>query len=126
VRLGGSRAKEVAVVDVAMLTVAEHLAVEFPAEPETTVIGIVTECAEEHGDSDPAFVEQAARARLAARRERPDEVDVAPGDDVLDVSLEDTELLSEVALLTDVIIAAGQSEVPLDQQQIDGILGLPT
>jgi hypothetical protein len=125
VRLGGSRAKEVAVVDVAMLTVAEHLAVEFPAEPETTVIGIVTECAEEHGDSDPAFIEQAARARLAARRERP-EVGVAPGDDVLDVSLEDTELLSEVALLTDVIIAAGQSEVPLDQKQIDGILGLPT
>ena len=113
-------------MDVAMLTVAEHLAVEFPAEPETTVIGIVTECAEEHGDNDPAFIEQAARARLAARRGRPDEVDVAPGDDVLDVSLEDTELLGEVALLTDVIIAAGQSEVPLDQKQIDGILGLPT
>lgn len=112
-------------VDSAILAVAEHLVAEFPAETERTVIGIVVECADEHPTRDLEFVERAARTRLRARRETPDDAGTASPDDVLDVSLEDTELLAEVALLTDVIIAAGQVDGPLKQDEIDRLLGLP-
>ena len=47
-------------------TVAETLAAEFPEEPGTTVIRVVTDCIAEFPDDDPMFIEQAARARLGA------------------------------------------------------------
>jgi hypothetical protein len=46
--------------------VAETLAAEFPQAPGTTVIEVVTRCVAEFPDDDPMFIEQAARARLAA------------------------------------------------------------
>ena len=45
-------------------------------------------------------------------------------DDPLDVSLEDTQLLAEVGLLTDLIIAAQGAEGPLAVDEIDRLLGL--
>ena len=44
--------------------------------------------------------------------------------DPLDVSLEDTELLNEVDLLTNMLIAALDSDGPLSQDQIDRVLGV--
>jgi hypothetical protein len=49
--------------------VAETLAAEFPGEPGTTVIRVVTDCVAEFPDDDPMFIEQAARARLGASGE---------------------------------------------------------
>ena len=46
-------------------------------------------------------------------------------DDQLNVPLEDSELLAEVELTTNLIIAASESDGPLDQDQIDQLLGLP-
>ena len=46
-------------------------------------------------------------------------------DDQLNVPLEDSELLAEVELTTNLIIAASESDSPLDQEQIDNLLGLP-
>lgn len=46
-------------------------------------------------------------------------------DDQLNVPLEDSELLAEVELTTNLIIAASESATPLDQEQIDQLLGLP-
>ena len=47
-------------------------------------------------------------------------------DDQLNVPLEDTELLAEVELTTNLIIAASESESTLDQGEVDRILGLDT
>ncbi len=44
--------------------------------------------------------------------------------DVLDVSLEDPDLRLEVALVTDLMIAANHAEGRLDQPTIDRLLGL--
>jgi hypothetical protein len=44
--------------------------------------------------------------------------------DQLDVPLEDAELLAEVELTTNLIIAASESESTLSQQEIDRLLGL--
>ena len=44
--------------------------------------------------------------------------------DQFDVTLEDDELLAEVELTTNLIIAASESDGPLTQEQIDAILGL--
>jgi hypothetical protein len=46
-------------------------------------------------------------------------------DDQLNVPLEDSELLAEVELTTNLIIAASESDAPLDQEQIDNLLGVP-
>lgn len=43
----------------------------------------------------------------------------------LEVSLEDTELLAEVQLLTDLMIAGTHAEDDLDQDEIDEILDIP-
>jgi hypothetical protein len=43
----------------------------------------------------------------------------------LDVSLEDTELLTEVDLLTDLIIAAQEARGRLAQARIDEVLRVP-
>lgn len=48
----------------ALVEVAERLAAQFPDEPSTAVIRILTECVDEFPDSDLMFVEQAAHARL--------------------------------------------------------------
>ena len=44
--------------------------------------------------------------------------------DQFDVSLEDPELMGEVELTTALIIAASESDGPLDQAEIDRLLGL--
>jgi hypothetical protein len=45
-------------------------------------------------------------------------------DDQLNVPLEDAELLAEVELTTNLIIAASEADAPLPQEQIDRLLGL--
>ena len=44
--------------------------------------------------------------------------------DQFDVTLEDPELLDEVELTTNLIIAASESEGPLSTEEIDRILGV--
>jgi hypothetical protein len=44
--------------------------------------------------------------------------------DQFDVTLEDADLLSEVELTTNLIIAASASEDPLEVEEIDRILGV--
>jgi len=44
--------------------------------------------------------------------------------DQFDVTLEDSDLLGEVELTTNLIIAASESEEPLSTAQIDAILGV--
>jgi hypothetical protein len=61
---------------------------------------------------DMTSVAQQQRRRL---RVRPD---------VLDVPLEDTELLEEMRLATDLFIAASQSQDNLSRAEIDRVLGL--
>ena len=53
-------------MDFALVAVAEKLAAEFPHHSGTTVLRIVTGCAEEFPDDDRMFVEQAARAHLSS------------------------------------------------------------
>ena len=45
-------------------------------------------------------------------------------DDQLNVPLEDAELLAEVELTTNLIIAASESESPLTQDEVDRLLGI--
>ena len=45
-------------------------------------------------------------------------------DDQLNVPLEDAELLGEVELTTNLIIAASESDAPLSQVQVDRLLGV--
>ncbi len=45
--------------------------------------------------------------------------------DQFDVSLEDSDLLVEVELTTNLIIAASAADERLSAQEIDAILGLP-
>ena len=45
-------------------------------------------------------------------------------DDQLNVPLEDVELLAEVELTTNLIIAASESETSLPQVEVDRLLGL--
>jgi hypothetical protein len=45
-------------------------------------------------------------------------------DDQLNVPLEDAELLAEVELTTNLIIAASESEATLTQEQVDHLLGI--
>ncbi len=45
-------------------------------------------------------------------------------DDQLNVPLEDAELLAEVELTTNLIIAASESEATLPQDEVDRLLGL--
>ena len=44
--------------------------------------------------------------------------------DQFDISLEDDELLGEVELTANLIVAASESDGPLTQEQIDRILGV--
>jgi hypoxanthine phosphoribosyltransferase len=45
-------------------------------------------------------------------------------DDVLDVGLHDSDVLDEIEMTSNLIIAASESEVRLPQQRIDEILGV--
>ena len=45
-------------------------------------------------------------------------------DDQLNVPLEDAELLAEVELTTNLIIAASEHEAPFTQDEVDQLLGL--
>jgi hypothetical protein len=45
-------------------------------------------------------------------------------DDVLDVHLQDSDVLDEIEMTSNLIIAASESEVRLPQQRIDEILGV--
>ena len=45
-------------------------------------------------------------------------------DDQLNVPLDDAELLAEVELTTNLIIAASESDSPLPQDEVDRLLGL--
>jgi hypothetical protein len=45
-------------------------------------------------------------------------------EDQLNVPLEDAELLAEVELTTNLIIAASESEASLPQEEVDRLLGL--
>ncbi len=45
--------------------------------------------------------------------------------DQFDISLEDSDLLTEVELTTNLIIAASESDGPLSLAEIDKILGIP-
>ena len=45
-------------------------------------------------------------------------------DDKLNVPLEDAELLAEVELTTNLIIAASESEASLSQAEVDKLLGV--
>jgi hypothetical protein len=47
-------------------------------------------------------------------------------DDKLNVPLEDAELLAEVELTTNLIIAASESDASLSQEEVDTLLGLST
>jgi len=47
------------------------------------------------------------------------------GEDQFDVDLEDEELLEEVELTTDLIVAASETDERLPQDRIDEILGVP-
>ena len=46
------------------------------------------------------------------------------GMDQFDVTLEDSELLQEVEMTTDLIVAAGRVDRPLTAEEIDAILGV--
>ena len=47
-----------------------------------------------------------------------------PVNDQLDVTVHDTEVLAEIEMMTNLIIATSESEGPLPQGQIDEILGV--
>ncbi|MGH3447137.1 MAG: hypothetical protein ACRDQA_01675 [Nocardioidaceae bacterium] len=47
-------------------------------------------------------------------------------DDHLDVDVHDAEVLNEIDMMTNLIIATSASDGPLPQQRIDEILGVPT
>lgn len=44
--------------------------------------------------------------------------------DQLDVNIQDTEVLAEIEMMTNLIIATSEADGPLPQQRIDEILGL--
>jgi hypothetical protein len=45
--------------------------------------------------------------------------------DQLDVPLEDAVLLEEVELISTLMVAASEAEGPMDQSEIDRLLGVP-
>jgi hypothetical protein len=45
--------------------------------------------------------------------------------DQLDVAVHDSEVLAEIEMMTNLIIATSESDGPLPQPQIDEILGVP-
>lgn len=58
-------------VDFVLLAVAEKLAQEFPDTPSAAVVEVVTQCEATNPETDPMFIEQAARARLTQMGSQP-------------------------------------------------------
>ena len=61
--------------------------------------------------------------------DRPDPTNVSPKEDPavndqLDVAVHDSEVLAEIEMMTNLIIATSESDGPLPQMQIDEILGV--
>lgn len=111
-------------MDMALVTVCETLACEFEALRSSTVVRVLSDCADEFPYGGPHFIEQAARARLS-RLDRP--VDPAPTrrlPDSLDVSLHDPALAEEVNLTVALMVAANESEGPLPRDTVDHVLGV--
>ena len=50
--------------------------------------------------------------------------EVSPVNDQLDVSVHDTEVLAEIEMMTNLIIATSETDGPLTQARIDEILGV--
>ena len=46
--------------------------------------------------------------------------------DQLDVSVHDVDVLAEIEMMTNLIIATSESDAPLSQRLIDDILGVPS
>jgi hypothetical protein len=47
-----------------------------------------------------------------------------PVNDSLDIEVQDSEVLAEIELMTNLIIATSETDGPLPQQRIDEILGV--
>lgn len=47
-----------------------------------------------------------------------------PVNDSLDIEVQDSEVLAEIELMTNLIIATSETDGPLPQQRIDEILGI--
>ena len=47
-----------------------------------------------------------------------------PVNDSLDIEVQDSEVLAEIELMTNLIIATSEADGPLPQQRIDEILGV--
>lgn len=56
-------------MDVALMAIAEQLWGEFDDLSGSTVARVLMDCRDEYANVDPGFIEQAARARLAAIQE---------------------------------------------------------
>jgi len=72
---------------------------------------------------------QAYKARLSVGRD-PSKLDELLGEgdsyvnDQLDVTVQDTEVLAEIEMMTNLIIATSEADGPLPQGRIDEILGV--
>jgi hypothetical protein len=111
-------------MDMALVTVCETLACEFEALRSSTVVRVLSDCADEFPYGGPHFIEQAARARLS-RLDRPvDPARTRLRPDSLDVSLHDPELAEEVTLTVALMVAANESDAPLHPAAVDEVLGI--
>ena len=111
-------------MDLALATVAEALACDFPQLRYRTVVRVLTECVEECPHGGPHFIEQAARARLSRIGLFGAPWPMTRPYDALDVSLHDNDLAAEVELTANLMVAANESDCRLTQCDIDRILGL--
>jgi hypothetical protein len=69
---------------------------------------------------EPGIHEEPEATSPAAETERGD----GGVNDQLDVTVHDTEVLSEIEMMTNLIIATSESDGPLSQLRIDEILGV--
>lgn len=109
-------------MDVAMMAVAERLAAEFHELPNSTVIRVLTDCADAFPNDEAQVVEQAVRERLGVARRAVDQV--AGGHEAVGLSLHEHERGEEVELTALLIVAANESPEPLSQEQVDRALGV--
>jgi hypothetical protein len=65
-------------------------------------------------------------AKCVVGESQTDTIEEPAVQDQFDITLEDSDLLGEVELTTDLIIAATESALPLSTAEIDRILGLAT
>lgn len=55
-------------MDTEMMTLAEKLANEYPHQPNTRIVRVLTDCVDEFPNADAAYIEQATRARLGDQK----------------------------------------------------------